>query len=119
SFTSKDPADFIDAGRNFGARARVGYNSADDGWSESLALAGRHGNLSGLIAYTRRDAHETENMAETGGTGSARTQPNPQEFASNAVLAKLLWDINENHALRLTYDHYDQDMEGEALSSYS
>ncbi|GAA0388537.1 TonB-dependent hemoglobin/transferrin/lactoferrin family receptor [Brevundimonas terrae] len=119
SFTSKDPADFIDAGRNFGARARVGYNSADDGWSESLALAGRHGNLSGLIAYTRRDAHETENMAETGGTGSARTQPNPQEFASNAVLAKLLWDINENHALRLTYDHFDQDMEGEALSSYS
>ena len=119
SFTSKDPADFIDAGRNFGARARVGYNSADDGWSESVALAGRHGNLSGLIAYTRRDAHETENMAETGGTGSARTQPNPQEFASNAVLAKLLWDINENHALRLTYDHFDQDMEGEALSSYS
>lgn len=119
SFTSKDPADFIDAGRNFGARARVGYNSADDGWSESVALAGRHGNLSGLIAYTRRDAHETENMAETGGTGSTRTQPNPQEFASNAVLAKLLWDINENHALRLTYDHFDQDMEGEALSSYS
>ncbi|MEG1452017.1 TonB-dependent hemoglobin/transferrin/lactoferrin family receptor [Brevundimonas sp.] len=119
SFTSKDPADFIDAGRNFGARARVGYNSADDGWSESLALAGRNGNLSGLIAYTRRDAHETENMADTGGTGAARTQPNPQEFASNAVLAKLLWDINENHALRLTYDHFDQDMEGEALSSYS
>src|SRR5690606_414480 len=25
----------------------------------------------------------------------------------------------ENHALRLTYDHFDQDMEGEALSSYS
>lgn len=119
SFTSKDPADFIDAGRNFGARARVGYNSADDGWSESVALAGRSGTLSALIAYTRRDAHETENMAETGGTGSARTQPNPQEFASNAVLAKLLWDINDNHALRLTYDHFDQDMEGEALSSYS
>jgi len=27
SFTSKDPSDFIEAGRNFGARARVGYNS--------------------------------------------------------------------------------------------
>nr|WP_312051766.1 TonB-dependent hemoglobin/transferrin/lactoferrin family receptor [Brevundimonas diminuta] len=119
SFTSKDPADFIDAGRNFGARARVGYNSADEGWTEGLALAGRSGAFSGLLAYTRRDAQETENMAETGGVGAARTQPNPQDFASNAVLAKLVWDVNDHHTLRLTYDHFDQEMDGEALSSYS
>lgn len=119
SFTSKDPSDFINSGENFGARARVGYSSADEGWTESLALAGRAGTLSGLLAYTRRDAHETENMAEVGGTGSARTQPNPQEFASNAVLAKLVWDVNNNHSVRLTYDHFDQEMDGEALSSYS
>ncbi|HAD84589.1 MAG TPA: TonB-dependent hemoglobin/transferrin/lactoferrin family receptor, partial [Brevundimonas sp.] len=119
SFTSKDPTDFIEAGRSFGARARVGYNSADEGWTEGLALAGRSGSLSGLLAYTRRDSQETENMAETGGVGAARTQPNPQDFASNAVLAKLVWDAAPNHTLRLTYDHFDQDMEGEALSSYS
>ncbi|MBD3832514.1 MAG: TonB-dependent hemoglobin/transferrin/lactoferrin family receptor [Brevundimonas sp.] len=119
SFISKDPSDFINSGETFGARARVGYNSSDDSWTEGLALAGRSGSLSGLLAYTRRDAHETENMAEVGGTGSARTQPNPQEFASNAVLGKLVWDANANHTVRLTYDHFDQDMEGEALSSYS
>lgn len=119
SFTSKDPSDFIASGESFGARARVGYNSSDDSWTEGLALAGRAASLSGLLAYTRRDAHETENMAEVGGTGSARTQPNPQEFASNAVLGKLVWDANANHTVRLTYDHFDQDMEGEALSSYS
>jgi len=119
SFISKDPSDFINSGETFGARARVGYNSSDDSWTEGLALAGRSGSLSGLLAYTRRDAHETENMAEVGGTGSARTQPNPQEFASNAVLGKLVWDANANHSVRLTYDHFDQDMEGEALSSYS
>ncbi|HRL25702.1 MAG TPA: TonB-dependent hemoglobin/transferrin/lactoferrin family receptor [Brevundimonas diminuta] len=119
SFTSKDPADFIETGRNFGARARVGYNSADEGWTEGLALAGRSGAFSGLLAYTRRDAQETENMAETGGVGAARTQPNPQDFASNAVLAKLVWDVNDHHTLRLTYDHFDQEMDGEALSSYS
>jgi len=119
SFISKDPSDFISSGETFGARARVGYNSSDDSWTEGLALAGRSGSLSGLLAYTRRDAHETENMAEVGGTGSARTQPNPQEFASNAVLGKLVWDANANHTVRLTYDHFDQDMEGEALSSYS
>ena len=119
SFTSKDPSDFIASGENFGARGRLGYNSSDDSWTEGLALAGRAASLSGLLAYTRRDAHETENMAEVGGTGSARTQPNPQEFASNAILGKLVWDANANHTVRLTYDHFDQDMAGEALSSYS
>nr|WP_314432072.1 TonB-dependent hemoglobin/transferrin/lactoferrin family receptor [uncultured Brevundimonas sp.] len=119
SFTSKDPSDFINSGESFGARGRIGYNSSDDSWTEGLALAGRTGSLSGLLAYTRRDAHETENMAETGGTGSARTQPNPQEFASNAILGKLVWDANANHSVRLTYDHFDQEMDGEALSSYS
>ncbi|WP_295243928.1 TonB-dependent hemoglobin/transferrin/lactoferrin family receptor [uncultured Brevundimonas sp.] len=119
SFTSKDPADFIASGRSVGARGRVGYASADDSWSEGLALAGRTGRLSGLLAYNRRDAHDTENQAEVGGTGPTRTQPNPQEFASKAVLGKLVWDANDNHAVRLTYDHFDQAMEGEALSSYS
>src|SRR5690606_27267502 len=112
SFTSKDPSDFIEAGRSFGVRARVGYSSADEGWTEGLAFAGRSGALSGLPAYTRRDAQETENRAETGGVGAARTQPNPQDFASNAVLAKLVWDVNDHHTLRLTYDHFDQDMDG-------
>ncbi|HUH22856.1 MAG TPA: TonB-dependent receptor plug domain-containing protein, partial [Brevundimonas sp.] len=119
SFTSKDPSDFINSGESFGARGRVGYNSSDDSWTEGMALAGRTGALSGLLAYTRRDAHETENMAEVGGTGSARTQPNPQEFTSNAILGKLVWDANAHHTVRLTYDHFDQEMDGEALSSYS
>tara|TARA_R110002124_G_scaffold236556_2_gene401787 strand:- start:526 stop:2721 length:2196 start_codon:yes stop_codon:yes gene_type:complete len=119
SFTSKDPGDFIEAGRAFGARVRLGYGSADDGWSEGLALAGRSGAISGLLAYNRRDAHETENQGQVGGTGSSRTEPNPQDFSSNAVLGKLLWDINDRHSLRLTYDHFDQTMDGEALSSLS
>jgi hemoglobin/transferrin/lactoferrin receptor protein len=127
SFTTKDPVDFLDAGRNFGARARVGYNSADEGWSESIALAGRSGAFSGLLAYSRRDFSETENKGEATGeaipTGATlpnyalRTLPNPQDFVSNAVLAKLVWQAAPNHSLRLTYDHYDLDMDGQSLSS--
>nr|WP_314436508.1 TonB-dependent hemoglobin/transferrin/lactoferrin family receptor [uncultured Brevundimonas sp.] len=126
SFTTKDPVDFLDAGRDFGARARVGYNSADEGWSESIALAGRSGAFSGLVAYSRRDFRETENKGDATGeaipTGatlpdySLRTLPNPQDFASNAVLGKLVWQATPNHILRLTYDHYDLDMDGQSLS---
>jgi hemoglobin/transferrin/lactoferrin receptor protein len=119
AFTTKDPVDFLVGDQSFGARGRVAYNSADEGWTEGLALAGRSGSLSGLLAYTRRDFQETENQGEVGGTGATRTQPNPQDFSSNAILGKLVWERAPNHTVRLTYDHLDSEMDGEALSSLS
>ena len=65
AFTTKDPVDFLTDGQAFGARGRVAYNSADEGWTEGLAFAGRSGSLSGLLAYTRRDNQETENQGES------------------------------------------------------
>lgn len=119
AFTTKDPSDFLIGDQTFGARGRVAYNSADEGWTEGLALAARSGSISGLLAYTRRDYQETENKGSVGGVGATRTQPNPQDFTSNAYLGKLVWDVAPNHALRLTYDHLDSEMDGDALSSRS
>jgi hemoglobin/transferrin/lactoferrin receptor protein len=119
SFTTKDPRDVLTPGQDFGARARVGYNSTDEGWTEALAVAGRSGALSGLIAYTRRDSQETETHGDNDVAGSARTTANPQDIQSNAVLAKLVWDVNDANVLRLTYDHYDLDMTADVLSGRS
>jgi len=119
SFTTKDPVDFLSPDQNFGARARVGYNSADNGWTEGLAVAGRSGPFSGLIAYTRRDSEETETNGDNDVVGSARTTANPQAIESNAVLAKLLWDVDANNVVRATYDHYDMNMVADVLSGRS
>lgn len=116
AFTTKDPSDFLQDGRDFGARAREGYNSADEGWTEGLAVAGRSGALSGLLAYTRRDNQETETNGDRDVTGSSRTTANPLDARSNAVLAKLVWDVNADHRLRLTLDHYDSEMDFDVLS---
>ena len=119
AFTTKDPSDLLTGDQTFGARGRVAYNSADEGWTEGVAFAGRSGSLSGLLAYTRRDAQETENKGSVAGVGATRTEPNPQDFSSNAYLGKLVWEVNPNHTLRLTYDHLDSEMDGDALSSRS
>lgn len=119
AFTTKDPSDFLTGDQTFGVRGRVAYNSADEGWTEGVAFAGRSGSLSGLLAYTRRDAQETENKGSVAGVGATRTEPNPQDFSSNAYLGKLVWEVNPNHTLRLTYDHLDSEMDGDALSSRS
>jgi hemoglobin/transferrin/lactoferrin receptor protein len=124
AFTTKDPEDFLVGDQTFGARARVAYNSADEGWTEGVAFAGRTGSLSGLLAYTRRDSRETENQGtvsgfETGQTPATRTQPNPQDLSTNAILGKLVWDVAEGHTLRLTYDHLDSEMDGDAITARS
>ncbi|VXB22402.1 TonB-dependent hemoglobin/transferrin/lactoferrin family receptor [Brevundimonas sp. G8] len=119
AFTTKDPSDFLIGDQIFGARGRAAYNSADEGWTEGVAFAGRSGSLSGLLAYTRRDSQETENKGSVGGVGATRTEPNPQDFSSNAILGKLVWEVNPTHTLRLTYDHLDSEMDGDALSSRS
>lgn len=119
SFTTKDPVDLLLPDQTFGARARVGYNSADKGWTEGLAVAGRSGPFSGLLAYTRRDSQETETNGDNDVQGSARTTANPQTLESNAVLAKLVWDVNRHNVVRLTYDHYDMNMTADVLSGLS
>lgn len=87
AFTTKDPSDFLIGDRTFGARGRVAYNSADEGWTEGLALAGRSGSISGLLAYTRRDFQETENKGSVGGVGATRTQPNPRTSPPTPIWA--------------------------------
>ncbi|MFN4296104.1 MAG: TonB-dependent hemoglobin/transferrin/lactoferrin family receptor [Brevundimonas sp.] len=118
SFTTRDPEDML-RGESFTARGRVGYSSADESWTEGVSIAGSNGALSGLLAYTRRDAQETENQGDNFSEDSTRTAPNPIDLSSNAVLGKLVWQAAPNHRLRLTYDHYDSEMSGDSLSSRS
>jgi hemoglobin/transferrin/lactoferrin receptor protein len=119
SFTTKAPSDLLRTGEAFGARARVGYNSADEGLTSSAVIAGRSGDVSGLLAWTGRDSRETATQGTVGGTGAARTQANPQDIASDALLAKGVWDIAPGHSLRVGLDHYEGDMSADVLSGRS
>jgi hemoglobin/transferrin/lactoferrin receptor protein len=132
SFTTKDPADLLTGGRDFGARARVGYNSADEGLTRSAVIAGRSGAFSGLLAWTGRDSQETDNQGDRTGEEiqellvggvptpsivySSRTLPNPQEISSDAWLGKLVWDVAPGQSLRFTYDGLRSDMDAVVLS---
>ncbi len=102
SFTTRDPEDLIDAGNSIGARARMGYGAADEGWAKSLMLAGRTGALSALIAYSRRDNAATRNFGTNDAQDATRTVPNPLETNSDSLLGKLVLDAGGGHKLRLT-----------------
>ncbi|MEM8918675.1 MAG: TonB-dependent hemoglobin/transferrin/lactoferrin family receptor [Pseudomonadota bacterium] len=115
SFVTADPVDFIDEGNNFGGFARALYSSADNEFSETVALAGQFGEFSAMLAYSRRDFEELDNEATVGGVGPDRTLPNPQDGESNAFLGKLVWD-NGTHRVRLTGEYLDREIFSNVLS---
>ncbi len=122
SFITRDPSDILTDDENFSARARVSYASVDDSWAENITAAGRlNAQWSGLVAYTRRDGHETENQGENASTTtwSARTVPNPQEYESNSVLARVVFEPNDAHRFRLTGDYGDRTTVTEPLTGRS
>ena len=117
SFITSDPADFLKNGKSVAGLGRAAYDSADDQFSETAILAGRSGAWSALVAYTRRDGHELSNMGSNDAPNSTRTAPNPQDTWSNALLGKIVWSPNDEHRVRLTYDHLDGHVNTDVLSA--
>jgi hemoglobin/transferrin/lactoferrin receptor protein len=132
SFTTKDPADLLRPGESFGARARVGYNSSDEGLTKSAIVAGRQGEFSAMLVWTGRDSSETETHGEVTGEElrnvtigaftapgynyALRTLANPQDINSDAWLGKLVWDFAQGHSLRFTYDSYAMESDARVIS---
>ena len=118
SFITRDPDSLVQDGRNFGIRARSAYSSADDSIANSLIAATKAGDFSAMLAYTRRDASEQENLGTNFALNSTRTAPNPTDFESDAYLAKLVW-APSMHRFRLTYDMVESTATSDVLSGRS
>lgn len=115
SFITSDPVDFIEDGNNFGGFARAQYSSADEEFSETVALAGQAGNFSAMLAYSRRDFKELDNQGTIDVADATRTTPNPQDGESNALLGKLVWE-DGSHKIRLTGEYLEREIFSDILS---
>lgn len=114
SFVTADPVDLIGA-ESFGGFVTSQYSSDDNEFAQTATLAGQAGNISAMIAYTRREFNELNNRGTNDGTGPLRTASIPQDGTSDAVLAKLVWD-NGPHRVRLTGEWLNTAVETEALT---
>jgi len=119
SFTTSDPADFLANGKSYGGLVRAGYSSADNEFAETGIAAARFGDLSAMISYTRRDFHELDNKGTVGGSGAARTEPNPQDGRSNAVLGRLVYEPDASNRFRITGEYQDSHVFTNVLTGLS
>ena len=119
SFITKDPDDIIDEGETVAMRLRASYASADNAWSEGAmgAVQTPSGAWQGLLAYTRRDEHETGNQGKNESPNINRTAANPQDVEANTAFAKIVFAPDAGNRFRLTYEYFDRTVETEVFTA--
>ena len=117
AFTTKGPRDYL-ADADYYAGFKGGYSGADESAVGGTTLALGNQIVSGMLHYTRRDASETENQGSVGGTGPTRELPDPQDFASDNVVAKISFHPNDTHEFTFGVDRFENETSTHILSDY-
>ncbi len=120
AFTTKDPADYLEAsGDDSYASIKGQYSSVDEGFSHTYTLANRSGDLESLLLYTRRDHSERENYGGANIDGPERGQADPLDASSDNLLAKLQYQLNEAHRVGLTLERLNQQTDIDVRSNFA
>lgn len=118
SFVTKDPSDYLEAGKDAYFGFRLGYEGSWNGLFAGATAAFGGERWSGMAVVNHRQGQEPENMGEVGGTGSARTRPNPQERDGRSLLSKLVFAPSADQRLRLTVEGNEDSADTDVLTSY-
>ncbi|TQM17510.1 hemoglobin/transferrin/lactoferrin receptor protein [Pseudoxanthomonas sp. 3HH-4] len=116
SFITKDPSDYLDEGKDAYFGFRLGHDSSWNGLFGNATAAFGGERWSGLVNVSHRQGQETENQADAGGTGAARTLPNPQERDGRSLLAKLVFAPGEGQRFKLTVEGNEDSADTDLLN---
>lgn len=117
SFVTKEPADYLQEGKDAYLGFKLGYDGSWDGLFGGATAAFGGERWSGLVAISHRQGRETENQGEVGGAGSTRTEPNPQDRDGRSLLAKLVFAPSEHQRFRLTVEGNEDNADTDLLTS--
>jgi len=98
SFTTKSPEDYVSAARPLYREYKFGYTEASKSRLHALTAAAQSGALQMLAVYAHRDGEQQESKGSVA--------PNPDDWNSDALLAKMIWHASPAHKLGFTIDAY-------------
>lgn len=104
SFITKDPSDYLRGDDRAYLGLKFGYRGEDNGLFAGATGAFGGPRWSGLVSVGQRQGQERENQGTVGGTGSARTRPNPQETDGRSLLSRLVFAPGQGQRFRLTVE---------------
>lgn len=104
-----DPKDLLRGERRFGTLAKTGYDSTDEAWFGSAAVAARLQNTYFLLQGSFRDGHETDNKSRIASIGATRSKPNPADFSQYGFLGKVHHYVDEVHRFGITGEYFKRE----------
>jgi hemoglobin/transferrin/lactoferrin receptor protein len=116
AFETLDPAPFLGTGKAFGGEVFAGYADASRSTPRGGAIALDASGTQLLLGAERVDGHETKNKGDVGGTGAARTEPNPQDIRTESQLLKWVVPTASGWRYTLTADRYARQARTDVLS---
>lgn len=114
SFITKSPEDFLTDGKDTYLNYKLGYTSADRAWNNVITGAKKFGDWQALVLYSRRDGHAAK--------ANTDLAINKDDWHSDALLTKLVYDGFTHHRIGLTLDMYQRKdsryLDGATFSAY-
>ncbi|KRG70119.1 TonB-dependent hemoglobin/transferrin/lactoferrin family receptor [Pseudoxanthomonas dokdonensis] len=104
AFVTKDPSDYLEAGKDAYFGLNLGFESDWDGLlgGATMALGGER--WSGMVVVNHRQGQETRNQGDNDSVGPLRTRPNPQDISGTSLLSKLVYAPSANQRFKLVLD---------------
>jgi hemoglobin/transferrin/lactoferrin receptor protein len=116
SLITKDPADCLRPGKDVYTSLKEQYDGTDRSFSTTATLAGGDQRNGILFVFNHRSGHETEDMGDVGGTGNARTRPDPQTYDLNSFLGKYVHTADSGRTDRFIVDGSQMNTRTDGLS---
>ncbi|WP_374584889.1 TonB-dependent receptor domain-containing protein [Pseudoduganella sp.] len=98
SFVTKAPSDFVNAGKPLHAEYKFGYHGANEARMHALTGAAQSGTLQAMALAVHRSGQQADSKGSVA--------PNPDAWDSDALLAKLAWQLAPGHKLGFTFDGF-------------
>ncbi len=116
SLITKNPSDYLGGGRrHFGLKAGFDGRSQDSNLNAVLAGGSETGRASLFISSS--NGNELDNAGETGGRGTDRDLPNPQERERLQALGKAAYDISTGNTLWATFELNSAEADTDVVSA--
>jgi hemoglobin/transferrin/lactoferrin receptor protein len=117
SFRTLDPGDLLKPGQSVSGFARSSYASIDHSWSNTLGVAGTHGQWQGMLLGNYRQGNEAGNKGDNDLQNVNRTTPNPVDYDSKYLLGKAFLTIDPTQQIGLTFETQRRTQDTEVYSA--
>lgn len=103
------PDDLISDDKDWGGVAKTTYDSSDNSWEGSAAVAKRVENTSVMFQGSYKKGHERKSNGTVDTFGTTRTKADPSEYDQHNLLFRLEQQLEGGHTLGLTAERFRKD----------